>query len=95
MSKVKIEDISSYTYKGNDKMIDLESDKIPPVHKNFKASLKLKSGREIPASRSWRDKIWCWWYQKRKDELIVKSNHAIIDVANSMLNQKHKIQYND
>lgn len=87
--------IATYTYKGRDEMIDLDA-KRPPLkpHKDFKATLKLKDGREVPAPKSWRNKIWNWWYQERQNELIKRNNRAMVDVANSMLNQKHKIAYN-
>ena len=88
--------IATFTYKGRDDMIDLDSDNVPrKPHKNFKATLKLKDGRELPASKSWRNKIWNWWYQERQAELIKRSNRSMVDVANSMLNQKHKIAYNE
>jgi hypothetical protein len=88
--------IATYTYKGRDDMIDLNSEKIPQKpHKDFKATLKLKDGREVLASKSWRTKIWYWWYEERQNELIKRNNRAMVDVANSMLNQKHKIAYNE
>ena len=88
--------IATYTYKGRDDMIDLDSERIPrKPHKDFKATLKLKDGREVLASKSWRAKIWYWWYEERQNELIKRNNRAMVDVANSMLNQNHKIAYNE
>ena len=89
-------DIVSFTYDGSDDMIDLKTDKVPKTpHKNFKSMLKLKDGSMVVPPDSWMKKIWNWWYNERRNELITKSNHVMVDVANSMLNQKHKIPYRD
>lgn len=95
MVKFKGSDVVTFTYDGRDDMIDLDSEKIPHVHKDFKATLKLKDGRKVEPSKTWVNKIWNWWYNERRGELIKRNNRALVDVANSMLNQKHKIAYND
>ena len=92
---VKKSDIKTFTYDGSDDMINLDVMKIPPVNKTFKATLKLKNGKEIPAPDEWRLKIWKWWYRERQYELIRNQNRAFVDVANSMLNQRHKIRYSE
>ncbi len=93
--EITIDMVKSYTYEGDDKMINLKSSKLPPVNKNFKATLKLKKGGEINAPKEWRMRIWKWWYWSRYDELVKNQNRMMVDVANSMLNQKHKIRYNN
>ena len=95
MVQFKGSEIVTFTYDGRDDMIDLDAEKIPPVHKSFKATLKLKDGREVEPSKAWRNKIWNWWYHERYNELVKRNNRAMVDVANSMLNQKHKIAYNE
>lgn len=95
MVTFKGSEVVTFTYDGRDDMIDTGSEKIPRVHKDFKATLKLKDGREVEPSKTWRSKIWNWWYGERYNELVKRNNRALVDVANSMLNQKHKIAYND
>ena len=65
---VKQSDVSTYTYEATPEMMTMK-DEVPPVHKDFKATLKLKDGREIKAPKTWRLKIWTWWYKARKDEI--------------------------
>ena len=67
--KISKKDIKTFTYKGNDNMIKFTRDKIPNVHKDFKATLKLKNGKEVKAPPDWRRRIWYWWYQERKDQI--------------------------
>jgi hypothetical protein len=85
MSKITQDMVKTYTYDGSDDMINLDSEDIPKVHKKFKATLKLKDGRTVPAPREWREMIWKWWYNSRYDELVRQSNHAFIDMATSLL----------
>jgi len=93
---MNFKEIASFAYEGNDDMINLENEKIPKVHKNFKSMIILKNGDIISSPpKLWINKIWKWWYTERRNELIKQSNHMLIDVANSMLNQKHKIDYRD
>jgi hypothetical protein len=82
---IKEKDVNTFTYEGRDNMIDFNSDKIPPVHKDFIAQLKLKNGKTINAPSKWRKKIWKWWYEVRKDEI---ETNVLVSVSNQMLGRK-------
>ncbi|MCK4526276.1 hypothetical protein KAW18_02795 [candidate division WOR-3 bacterium] len=79
---IKKEDIKTFLYKGNDKMIDFGSDKIPLPPSVFKALLCLKNGKQITAPTEWRIRIWNWWYAARKAEI---EDDVLIQAAYSML----------
>ena len=61
--------IKTFTYEGRDDMIDFKNPEVPSVHKDFKATLKLKDGTEVEATRVWRKRIWTWWYKERREEI--------------------------
>jgi hypothetical protein len=93
--KITEDMVKTFTYSGNDNMVNLDSKRVPGVNPKFKVQLKLTNGKTITAPEEWRVKIWKWWYKERQYELIRNSNNAIIGVANSLLNQKHKIKYQE
>lgn len=70
--KIKEADVKTFIYEGKDTMINFNSDKIPKCPKAFIAKLKLYNGKVITAPQDWRDKIWKWWHEARKDELQYK-----------------------
>ena len=75
----------SFTYEGDDSMIDLNKEEIPEPHPDFKATLKYRIEGEIVekvADTEYRKKIWEWWYDNRRDEI---RNSVIKDVANQLL----------
>ena len=67
---IRREHVKTFTYEGRDDMINVNSPEVPSVHKDFKVILKLKDGREAEATRVWRKRVWTWWYQARRDEII-------------------------
>jgi hypothetical protein len=68
---------------------DTSSEKIPKCPKEFVATVTLKNGKKADAREyGLRTKIWEWWYVERRDKLL---NTCMVDVANSLLNQKSKI----
>ncbi len=79
---VRKDEIKTFTYWGSDDMIDFGSDDIPRVHRDFKATLKLKNGTVIPATRYWRRKIWEWWYIERKQEI---KNAMLLNTTRKMV----------
>ena len=87
---IRKNDIISYTYDGSDSMLGkngaFNSDTpIPRVHPDFKASLRLKSGKLIDAPPKWRRMIWEWWITERRAELM---DQGLLHVAHSMLGRK-------
>lgn len=87
--KIEREDIRTFTYEGTDAMINFKSDKLPKVPKDFKATVKLKNGKEVTAPKEYRDQIWHWWYLFRKDEL---SRNLLHQVANDMLSPNNPMK---
>ena len=79
---IKKEDVETFLYEGNDEMIDFGNNKIPTIHPNFVAQLKLKNGNIVKASSYWRDKIWNWWYAARKVEI---QDSILLQAARSMV----------
>ena len=78
---IKKQDVKTFTYHGTDEMIKFNVKKIPPVHKDFKGTLKLKDGREVKATGKWLGRIWNWWYQARKDEI---ETSCLVTVSNQL-----------
>lgn len=74
--------IHSFTYEGNDKMIDMRSDDIPACPPEFKAELIMKdSGDVVDAPPVWRKRIWKWWYTSRRGDLIDAQNRMLVHVG--------------
>ena len=79
---IKKEDVETFLYEGNDKMIVLSTNKVPKIPNDFVAQLQLKNGEVVDAPSVWRKKIWDWWYTARKAEI---QDSALVQVAHSML----------
>jgi len=75
----------SFKYEGNDDMIDFEKDEIPPVNPDFKAILVYDDGAERPADQQMRKKIWEWWYENRKIEILEIQNAVITSIAKQLI----------
>ena len=81
MKTIDKEDIETFLYEGNDKMIDFENKEIPVIHPDFVTQLRLRNGRLVTAPTEWREKIWNWWYINRKNEV---TDNVLIQAARSM-----------
>lgn len=79
---IKKEDVETFLYEGNDKMIDFVNKKIPKPRSDFVAQLRLKNGKLVTAPSKWREDIWKWWYAARKGEI---QDSVLVQAAHSML----------
>lgn len=72
--KFKGKEVVSFSWKGNDNMLGksfcLDSP-IPRVHKDFEVKLRLKDGSVVDAPAAWRKKVWAWWIDNRRSEVMV------------------------
>jgi len=66
---IKKDEIKTFIYEGNDKMIDFNVKKTPKCPKEFKAQLRLINGKIVDAPPNWRQKIWEWWFWARRNEI--------------------------
>jgi hypothetical protein len=62
-------EVETFIYEGNNNMINFKDDKILDCPKEFKAQLKLKTGKIVEAPHEWRKLIWGWWHEARKEEI--------------------------
>jgi membrane protein YdbS with pleckstrin-like domain len=82
---VRKSDILSFTYDGNDDMLGKyfsHDSPLPKCHPDFKVQLKLQTGNIVDASPVWRRKIWRWWVESRRLEVM---NNVLVQVSNDML----------
>ena len=79
---IKEEDVETFLYEGNDKMIDFGNVEIPHPHSDFVAQLRLKNGKLVTAPSKWRNDIWKWWYAARKEEI---ERSVIVHVGRSLV----------
>ena len=78
---IKKDDIKTFIYEGNDKMIDFENVGIPHPHPDFVVQLRLQNDKLITAPSGWRERIWCWWYINRKNEV---TDNILLQVSRSL-----------